>query len=149
MKSVTAEPAVHDEVHAMLESYLDAVRRLDLKGITAYYAPDIVAYDAIAQLEFRGVEAYSAHWKMCLEHCQSMLFEPREPKILTSGDLAVGFYLVKCGGIGPDGKEHLGWMRATFAAQRRSGRWLIVHEHYSSPFDPMTNQIMEGLEPQA
>ncbi len=149
MKSAIAEPTVHDDVRTMLDRYLQAVRQLDLEGITAHYASEIVAYDAIAQLEFRGIQAYAAHWKMCLEHCQAMLFEPREPTIMASGDLAVGFYLVKCGGVGPDGKEHVGWMRGTFAARRRDGRWLLVHEHYSSPFDPMTNQVLEGLEPQA
>lgn len=133
----------------MLDRYLQAVREGDLKSLLSHYAPDIVAYDAVAQLEFRGVEAYAAHWKMCLEHCESMLFEPRDPTIMESGNLGVGFYLVKCGGVGPDGKEHVGWMRATFAARKREGRWRIVHEHYSSPFDPMTSRILEGLEPQS
>ena len=132
----------------MLDRYLDAVRRGDLAGLVSHYAPEIVAYDAISQLEFRGIPAYRAHWQSCLEHCQSMVFEPRTPTILTSGDLAVGFYLVKCGGVGPDGKAQTGWMRATFAARQREGRWQIVHEHYSTPFDPMTLKIVEGAEPQ-
>lgn len=148
MKTAADVLSVKDEVHATLDRYLAAVRALDLEGIVAHYGPEIVAYDAIAQLEFKGIEAYKAHWKMCLEQCENMIFEPREPTIVVSGDLAFGFYLLRCGGSGPDGKEQTSWMRATFAATKRDGRWLFIHEHYSMPFDPMTSKVIGDLMPQ-
>ena len=140
-------PAPEAEVRALLDSYFDAVRASDLDRITAHYAPDIVAYDATMQLEFSGLQAYKAHWKTCLEMCQNMVFEPREPAIAASGDLAFGHSLVRCGGTGPDGKEQSGWVRLTFAARKAGGRWRIAHEHYSVPFDPMSGKALLELEP--
>src|SRR5690606_7991831 len=87
MKAAVQELTAETEVRALLDSYLDAIRALDLDRIVAHYAPGIVAYDAIAQLEFVGVDSYRAHWKMCLECCQSMIFEPREPAVGASGDV--------------------------------------------------------------
>jgi ketosteroid isomerase-like protein len=148
MKATVPELTAETEVRALLDSYLDAVRALDVDRIVAHYAPEIVAYDAIAQLEFVGVDAYRAHWKRCLDGCQSMVFEPQEPTIAAGEDLAYGYYLLRCGGVGPDGKEQLCWMRATFAARKRDGQWRFVHEHFSMPFDPMTNQVLGQLTPQ-
>lgn len=147
MKATAQTSAEVEQVQALLDSYIDAVRALDLDRILACYAPDMVAYDAIAQLEFSGLETYRHHWKMCVDHCQNMIFEPREPVIYASGDVAFGHYLVHCGGTGPDGKECSGWMRATFGARKQNGRWQIVHEHYSAPFDPETNKILSDAKP--
>lgn len=148
MNTITHETLQAEEVHALLDSYIQAVRALDLDRIVAHYAPDIVAYDAIAQLEFAGLDAYRQHWKACLQQCQNMIFEPRDPAIFANGDVGFGHYLVHCGGS-CDGKESSGWMRATFGARKRNGRWQIVHEHYSAPFNPETNQILSDLKPVA
>jgi ketosteroid isomerase-like protein len=147
MNSQSQVVSLNEEVRALLDSYIEAVCALDLDRIVAHYSPEIVAYDAIAQLEFVGIDEYREHWKHCLSCCENMLFEPRDPVIFASGNLAVGHYLLRCGGAGPDGEMQTGWMRATFAAQKRDGRWRFVHEHYSSPFDPMTNKMLTDLEP--
>lgn len=136
-----------DEVRDLLDSYFDAVRASDLDRIVRHYAPEVVAYDAIAQLEFSGLESYKAHWKACLEMCQHTVFEPRQPTIAASGDLAVAHCLIRCGGTGPDGKEQTGWVRSTIAARELNGRWSIIHEHYSVPFDPMSGKILGEIEP--
>jgi PhnB protein len=135
------------EVRATLDAYVKDVCSLNVPAIISHYTPDIVAYDAIFKLQFVGRDAYAAHWKECMEHCSVMIFEPRDPEIQVSADLAVGFYLVRCGGTGPDGQEHVGWMRATFAARKVDGRWLFCHEHYSMPIDPMTGKSVEDAQP--
>ncbi len=147
MEAVARNLSPEDEVHGLLDGYVDAVRALDVERIVAHYAPDIVAYDGIGELEYAGLDAYKAHWKSCLDMCQSMIFEPHEPTIAVSGGLAVGHYLVQCGGTGREGKECSGWFRATFAARKQSGRWLIFHEHFSAPFDPVDNKVHADLAP--
>jgi uncharacterized protein len=135
------------EVHTLLDSYFDAVRASDLERIAAHYAPDVVAYDAIAKLEFRGVDAYRSHWKACLAMCQNMVFEPHQPVIAAAGDVAFAHCLMRCGGTDADGNEQTGWMRASFALRSRGGLWLIVHEHYSAPFDPESWKALLDLKP--
>lgn len=147
MDAATASTA-EKEVRAVLDSYMDAFRATDVDRIVQHYAPDIVSYDAIAKLEFVGRDAYAEHWRACMEMCEHMVFEPQPSTIAASGDVAFAFSLARCGGIGPDGKEHTGWMRGTQALRKRDGRWLIVHEHYSAPFDPISMKILEDLEPE-
>jgi ketosteroid isomerase-like protein len=106
--------------------------------------PDIVAFDAIAQLQFRGSDAYRKHWDACMSMCSGpMIFEVHDLAIDARDDLAFGWYLSRCGGTGPDGKERSGWMRATFCCRRTNGRWEIVHEHFSAPFDPETGKVLD------
>ena len=142
----TSASAAEKEVRAVLDSYMDAIRATDVDRIVQHYAPDIVSYDAIAKLEFVGREAYTEHWRACMEMCEHMVFEPQPATIAASGDVAFAYSLARCGGIGPDGKEHMGWMRGTQALRKVNGRWLIVHEHYSAPFDPISMKILEDLE---
>jgi ketosteroid isomerase-like protein len=112
---------VEGEVRALLDSYFGAIRATDLERITAHYAPDVVAYDAIGEFEFAGLAAYKAHWKACLEMCQNMTFEPRETVVAASGDVAFAHCLIRCGGTGLDvGGEDLGDMDHGAGLRRRS-----------------------------
>jgi hypothetical protein len=38
-------------------------------------------------------------------------------------------------------------MRASAGLRRRGGKWLIVHEHFSAPFDPASGKALFDLEP--
>ncbi|MCC2663201.1 MAG: hypothetical protein K0S35_1123, partial [Geminicoccaceae bacterium] len=48
---------------------------------------------------------------------------------------------------GADGKEQVGWMRATFCCRKTNGRWRIAHEHFSAPFDPESSKALFDLQP--
>jgi ketosteroid isomerase-like protein len=119
-----------------------------LERILSVYAPQVIAYDAIAQLKFEGVDAYGAHWKRCLGMCSDpMTFELREGEIAASGDLAFCHGLLYCGGTDEHGEEKAGWIRATQCLRRIDGAWRIVHEHFSAPFDMGTGMAMLDLRP--
>lgn len=147
MEGTTQLDRSADAVRALLDDWLKAANAGDLDAITACYAPDIVAYDAILQLQFKGVASYRAHWQECLSGCESMLFEMHDPEIAVDGDVAFVHYLARCGGTGPDGVEHTGWMRATVGCRRIGGQWLVTHEHFSAPFDPMSGKALFELQP--
>ncbi len=130
-----------------LEDWASAVRAKDLERIVAHYAPDIVAYDAIAKLQFNGLPAYREHWENCMTMCAGpMLFELHELQVAASGDVAFAHALNRCGGTGPDGTEMSGWMRMTACYRKRNGAWRVVHEHFSAPFDMSSDKVL-WLEP--
>jgi uncharacterized protein (TIGR02246 family) len=136
------------EIRALIDDWARAARARDVDAIFAHYAPDIVAFDAIARLQFEGAEAYRKHWEACMAMCPGqMIFEVHDLAITAQGDVAFCHYLSRCGATGPDGKEQSGWMRASAGLCRRGGRWLIVHEHFSAPFDPASGKALLGLEP--
>jgi ketosteroid isomerase-like protein len=135
------------ELRSQLEDWARAVRAKDVDRIYAHYAPDIVAFDAIAQLQFKGADAYRKHWETCMTMCTGpMIFELHDLQITAGDDLAFVHGLNRCGGTGPDGKEMSGWMRMTACFRKQHGEWRVVHEHFSAPFDPQSDKAL-WLEP--
>jgi uncharacterized protein (TIGR02246 family) len=136
------------EIRDLLDGWLQAVRARDTKRIMSYYAPEVVAYDAIAALQFKGVEAYGKHWEACLSMCTGpMVFEIREMNIEAEDDVAFAHWLNRCGATDENGVEKSSWMRVTAGYRRIKGTWRIVHEHFSAPFDIESGKALFGLEP--
>jgi uncharacterized protein (TIGR02246 family) len=147
MNTETAKATAQAEIRALMEDWLRAVRANNIEGIVSHYAPDIVAFDAIAQLQFRGVGAYRKHWEACLSMCPGpMIFEIHELTITAAEDVAFGHYLTRCGAI-ENGEEKASWMRVTVGYRKTNGEWMIVHEHFSAPFDPQSSKALLELEP--
>ena len=148
MATVAIKTNEEAKIRELIDHWANAARTSDLDGIMSHYAPDIVAFDAIAQLQFKGKDAYRKHWEACQSMCAgSMIFEVHQLQIAARDDLAFGHYLSRCGGTGPDGVEKVGWMRATVCCRKINGRWLVVHEHFSAPFDMESSKALFDLEP--
>lgn len=145
MNAITQRSTAEAEVRELMESWLRAVHAVDVDGIVAHYSRDILAFDAIAKLQFKGREAYKAHWKACMELCNagSMTFELHDLNVVAGDDVAFVTALSRCGGIDEKGEEKTGWMRLTTGCRRIDGKWTIVHEHFSAPFDMETMKVLE------
>lgn len=133
-----------DAIRALIDEWVRAAKTADLDAVAACYTPDIRAFDAISKLEFKGLEAYRAHWKMCMEMMpgSEMIMDLHDLEIEQNGELAFAHYLSLCGGTDEKGETQTGWMRATVCCRKTADGWKISHEHYSSPFDPETMQII-------
>ena len=148
MATVAIKTNEEAKIRELIDHWANAARTSDLDGIMSHYAPDIVAFDAIAQLQFKGRDAYRKHWEACLTMCAGpMIFEVHDLHIAARDDVAFGHYLSRCGGTGADGVEKVGWMRATVCCRKINGRWLVVHEHFSAPFDMESSKALFDLEP--
>ncbi|MFC3285878.1 YybH family protein [Litchfieldella rifensis] len=148
MQSATTHVSAEAAILELQESWQAAVRDKDIEAITAHYAPGIVAFDAISQLQFKGLEAYRKHWEACMAMCQGpMTFELHEVAITADEHAAFCHALVNCGGTNDKGEQESGWMRMTAGYRRIDGRWLVVHEHFSAPFDMASGKAMFDLEP--
>ena len=146
----TPETTAETEVRDVLARWFQAVSAKDVDGITAVYAPDITAYDAILELQFTGVDAYREHWRTCMAFCEGQfVFDPEALHVAAGGDVAFAHFLVRCGQVTDTGGEQLGWMRSTIGLRKVGGAWKITHEHHSAPFDPETSKALLNLEPDA
>ena len=146
--TTAAAPGPEDEIRALIDDWLTAIRAGDLDAIMAHYAPGVTAYDAVMALRFQGAAAYREHWRMCLSMCPGpMTFETDAPEIAAAGDLAFAHCLIRCGGPDDTGKVNASWMRMTAGYRRTGGRWKIVHEHFSAPFDPESGKALFELTP--
>lgn len=147
MTVATVERDAEQEIRAALDNFLKTVSAKDVDAIMAFYASDVVAYDAIAALQFKGAEAYGEHWRQCLSACGALSMAASDIHIAAVGDLATCHYLHRCAGVDEKGEGQACWMRATVVWRRQDGDWKIIHDHYSAPFDPESGQAMMGLVP--
>jgi uncharacterized protein (TIGR02246 family) len=135
------------QLRARLDEWAKATRAKDIDAIMSYHAPDVRSFDCHSQLQLKGTEAYRKHLEACLPCIQGpMIFEIHDLDITAQDDLAFGHYLARCGGTGADGREHIVWLRATVCLRRMSGKWMILHDHLSAPFDPESGKAMLDLE---
>jgi ketosteroid isomerase-like protein len=135
-------------IRKQIEDWAVKFRAKDLDGIMSIYAPDIVSFDAIARLQFKGADEYRKHWETCLSFGQGpIIFEMHELDITASDDVAFSHCLNWCGGTDESGEEKASWMRATVCWRKLNGKWKVVHEHYSAPFDMETGKAMFDLKP--
>ncbi len=149
MKFTASETMSESEIRVLLEHWSHSVRSGDIHGIVAHYAPDILAFDAIAQLQFKGLEAYRRHWEYCMTLCTGpMTFELHDLKISADNELAFAYGLCRCGGTNEKGEQQSGWMRFTTAFRKLDGQWRTVHEHWSTPFDMESGKALLDLKPE-
>jgi len=147
MSQETGNTAAEAEIRALLDSWQKAVTVGDLNATMAFYAPDIVAYDAILALQFKGWDVYRKHWQACMEMAPQMNFRFQDIHIAAGNDVAFSHCLNRCGGVDKDGKENASWMRMTTGYRKIGGKWKIVHEHFSAPFEMETGKALFDLQP--
>lgn len=141
---------IKTEVEKQVETWKQAVISQNIKNIMACYAEDVRAFDAIAELQFISRSKYQAHWQRCLQMCKMTQFEIGQLDIHVDGELAVCAFLNQCGGMDEKtGQEQVGWVRGTQVYQKRNSQWLIIHEHFSLPFDMETGKAMFHLTPES
>lgn len=147
MEAFAHQATPEEQVRDVVRSFEAAIRAKDIESIVSHYAPDIVAFDAIAALQFKGREAYRKHWEACMTMCPgAMIFEIHDVEVAARDDLAFCHFLSRCGADN-EGEQKVGWMRGTVGLRRMGDRWLIVHEHWSAPFDPESGKALFDLQP--
>ncbi|AYC34815.1 DUF4440 domain-containing protein [Pseudomonas cavernae] len=148
MNTATQLKNDHDQIHELLDTWVKGFLAKDVATVISTYAEDIIAFDAIAQLQFKGREAYRKHWQACMAMCPGKpTYEVREQHIDISGDLGLAHYLCYCGGTDANGQPQGCWMRVTQGFRKQAGRWLIVHEHFSMPFDMESGKAIFDAQP--
>lgn len=148
MNQASDKTDAETDIRKLIESWEKAAGAGDLEAIMSHYAPEVIAYDAIAALQFKGIAAYKKHWEMCLTMCSGpMTFKMQDLHIDVGDDIAFSHALNQCGGADKDGNPHSSWMRVSSAYRKINGQWRIVHEHFSAPFDPESGKALFDLKP--
>jgi len=134
----------HDEaeIRRLIADQQRAVCAKDVGRIMSYYAADVVIFNVKPPFQTRGAKDWRRTWETALAHFPASFgIETRDLVITVSGDLALVHCLRRFTGM-PGQK----WIRDTAIYKRGQGRWQIVHEHYSVPFDPETSRAVFAVE---
>jgi ketosteroid isomerase-like protein len=125
-----------DEFEQIIKDYYAAWNSGSLDKAGEYYAksPDLVFYD-VAPLKYQGWSEYRAGVeKVFFANYTEVHLEPSDDlKIARRGPVVWTTLTFKLSGKAKDGKMLDLDCRHTAIWEKQAGKWLIVHEHVSTP----------------
>jgi uncharacterized protein (TIGR02246 family) len=131
------------EIRRLMNEWREALCAKDADRMVAHYAPHVLLFEVTPPYQHKGPETYRANWQACFPHLPPSLgSETREMAVTVKGDLAFAHGLHRLTDKITGKAATCGWVRVTVCFQRREGRWQVVHEHASVPFDPMTSKAV-------
>ena len=145
-----ATPHAADEadIRQRIDKLVQAIRAMDLEGVKAIYAADIVSFDIVPPLRHVGAEAQWKNWQDVFAAYERPLdYEIRDLTLTVRADVAFGHSLNRISGTLKNGKKSAFWLRWTTCFRKINGDWLIAHHHASVPIDPQTRRALLNLSP--
>jgi ketosteroid isomerase-like protein len=134
------------QIRGLLEDRVKAIAEKNVDAVLSEYAPDVVMYNLAPPLQTKGASREAVE-KWFSGYKSEIGCEIRDLSISTSYDVGFCHYLYKITGTLTSGKDVNMWVRATLCFHKIRGRWKIVHEHDSDPFDMQTFKALMDLEP--
>ena len=136
------------DIRQLIRQGVAAVRAMDLEGVMALYAPDVVSFDIGSPLRHQGAPAKRKAWVEAFALYQRPLgYEIRDLTITVGDDVAFGHSLNRISGTMNNGTSTDFWLRWTTCFRKIDGTWLITHDQVSVPVDPQTRRALLDLEP--
>ncbi len=122
--TATEEMEAQAAVQSVIDRWAAAVRNIDMDGIMANHANDILMYDAVAPFQLNGLEAYRKAWELFFKYSKGGegSFNLSEVKITAGGNVAFATATVNIFALS---------IRLTMGFRKEKGQWLIAHEHHS------------------
>lgn len=137
-----------DEIRHIVEAQARAIGEGDADAALADYAPGLVSFDVLPPLRSRGLDTVRKRLEEWFASYDGPIgCETHGLEVDAAGDIGFCYGLQRFTGTLTDGTEIDMWVRRTLCLRRIEGRWLIVHEHMSDPFDPETGLALIDLEP--
>lgn len=147
---MTPQDAVDEvDIRRRIDRLVEAIRAMDLEGVKALFAPDIVSFDVGPPLQKVGVEGKMKNWRDVFEAFQPPLgYEIRDLTITSGGEAAFARGFARLSGTLKNGSTSGGfWVRYTACFRKLGGEWLIAHDHVSAPLDVESGRALLTLEP--
>ncbi len=137
------------ELRGLVEERVRAVHERDTATLAARPADDVITFDVLPPLNSRGSQSTLEHLQAWFDGYDGPIdYSAHDVQVSAQGDLGFCSFLYHVGGTLKTGDQVNMWVRATLCCRRIDGRWRVVHDHESVPFDPATGQALLSLEPQ-
>ena len=122
------------EIQKLLEKWAYNTKIGAQENILESHSDSVVIYDVLPPLKYEGAKAYRDSWdEWQPKTTGETLFDLKELKVIASEDVAFAYGFIHCGGTLSDGKTFEDLVRATFCLEKRRGKWLVTHQHISTP----------------
>ncbi|KQY15665.1 hypothetical protein ASD36_24805 [Rhizobium sp. Root1334] len=155
VSDATEDRAAALEVAAARAAWLKAFASQDLEQMMSFYVDDIYSYDLMAApteaglaMAFDGEQIWRQNWVSFFGmFAEDLVITIEDLTVYQQGDLATVYGLTRLEGTIVDGPSVDMWVRETNLLRRINGRWLVVHDHVSVPFDFATGKALTDLKP--
>ncbi|MBI3637372.1 MAG: nuclear transport factor 2 family protein [Candidatus Rokubacteria bacterium] len=118
-------------LRAWLTAWQERVRAVDFAGGRALCAPDVFGFGTYAEF-VDGLDAVEAgQWRHIWSTIRDFTIDAERARGAIAGDRAWVAAMWTSRGTRPDGSTFPRPGRCTVAFERRDGRWLAVHTHFS------------------
>jgi PhnB protein len=147
-----AHPHDHDEIRAVLDDRIAALRAKDAKRFLSSFADRFVTFELAPPLQnteadvpdAQGLEAWFASFT------GPVAYEMRDLRIASGGGVAFCHCLYRISGTRTDGSRTDMWTRQTLGLRKSDGMWKVIHAHASVPFAmDGSNRAEVDLQPDA
>ena len=137
-----------DGLRELVADRVAPVAAKDVRTLAARQHPDIIAFTVLPPLHSRGAAGVEAATRAWFDgYATDIGYEVRDLHVTVGGDVGFCSFLYHVSGTLKAGGKVDMWVRATLGCVRQDGRWLIVHDHESTPFDPASGQALLDLSP--
>ena len=127
-----------------------ARRAKDVARRTAHYAHDVVIFDVINLVEHVGLDALKQRLSQWFSTFDGPIdSELRDLQIAADGQVAFCHSLQRFRGSLKNGGKLDMLVRYTTCLRKIDDRWVVTHEHASTPFDPETGLASVATPPRA
>lgn len=137
MSTPVSEP--ERQIRSIVGEWAQALRAKDVAGRTAHYADDVLIFDVINPVQRTGLDAVRQRLAQWFSGFDGPIdSEVRDLRIAADGQVAFCHSLQRFRGSLRNGGRIDMLVRYTTCLRKLDGRWLVTHEHASTPFDPQT-----------
>jgi uncharacterized protein (TIGR02246 family) len=136
------------QIRRLIEDKIEAVRAKDIDGATSNYAPDVMSFDVVNRLQYIGSDAIRKRLEEWFSSFQGSIgFEIRDLSITSGDSVAFSHSLNHVIATTTKGVKLDMWWRETACYRKLDGKWMIIHQHSSVPFDVKSGKASLDLKP--
>ena len=137
-----------EQIETLISERTTAVASGDVERMSAAIAEDVVIFDVVPPMRAVGREAARRRFREWLATYRGApRWETLELRVACDGAVAFAHMISRVTGTLVSGSPVDMWFRTTLGLEKRDGRWLIVHDHSSDPFDPATGKAITDARP--
>jgi ketosteroid isomerase-like protein len=122
-------------IRQVVADQVAGMRAGDAEALVARFAPEVVSFGLAPPLVSSGVRDAVGLRAWFGGFVGPVDFETRDLEVTVGGDVAFCHSLNRMSATPKGMSEPFElWFRSTLGLVRRAGRWLVAHEHTSTPF---------------
>lgn len=137
------------EIRRDFEHWFAAAAAKDIDGVMSHIADTVVSYEHDVPLQYVGADGVR---DVCQRGFDTMTGDFRwdvpDLQIIVRDDIAITWGLNHMRAQEPGGRTFESFSRGTRIFQKIDGKWKMIHQHVSYPYDPVSGEAKTELKPE-